>query len=278
MKSAIIPVLSAIGSPLPLSTLITLVRKYPKLAHMLDGKGDFIFAEPSTNLRYTVNCKSNIDRMLVRGDYERELAPILDAYLDPASTCIDCGANVGAVALRMGARLRGTAKLIAIEPGPPQFHRLSNSLAHNPLLAARSILVNAGAGSAPGELYWNEDIANAGNANLLETKGLRVPITTLDALVAEHSISKVGFVKIDVEGMEGEVIKGAKNTIQRDRPVLYYEASLNYEKRIGTPYVKEIEEFVRSLDYKVGYWNGKFIELRYPDIRHNLLAVPAKFL
>ncbi len=275
MKLLISRALALIGFILPLPLLITLCRRFPKLAHMLDMKGDIIVTE-ANGLRYSINCRSNIDRMLARGDYAKEFNPILSRYLKADCSAIDCGANIGAAGVRMGARMQGKARLVVIEPGPPLVERLRKNLDLNASIKERTLVVNAGVGETPGELYWNPDVANAGNANLLDSSGTRVPITTVDDIVAKNGIMNVGFIKIDVEGMELDVIKGALRVIERDRPVLYYEASLGYEKRIGKKYVLEIEQFLSARGYKIGHWDKQFREIHYPDIRHNLLAVPAE--
>lgn len=277
MKLFLTKLLSGAGRIVPVGVLIKLVRCFPKLAHLLDAKGDFIVTE-SNGLRYWVNCRSNIDRMLVRGDYAAEFEPLLAAYLKENCSAIDCGSNIGAAGLRMAANMKGDARLVLVEPGPPLAARLRKNLDLNPQIQGRTVIINAGVGEMEGELFWNEDQANAGNANLLEKSGIRVPVTTVDTIVAQNGITSVGFIKIDVEGMELSVIKGANAIIERDRPVIYYEASLGYEKKTGNQYVLEIERFLKAKGYKIGYWDGGFREIHYPDIRHDLLAVPAEKL
>lgn len=268
-------ILALLGRLLPLRAAIAISRLIPKLAHILDAKGEFVFTEPGTGVSFAVNCYSNIDRMLVRGDYAKEFDPILDRLVNTDSSAIDCGANIGAVSLRLVARMTGGAKLVAIEPGPTLYARLTQNIELNPAVHARAIAVQAGVSDRPGELFWNADIINQGNANLLGTSGLRVRVTTVDAIIAEHRVEHVGFIKIDVEGMELEVIKGAAGVIQRDHPVLYYEASLGYEQKLGRKYVLEIEQLLNSWGYQVGYWDHGFREIQYPDIRANLVAVHA---
>jgi hypothetical protein len=57
----------------------------------------------------------------------------------------------------------------------------------------------------------------------LASAPVRVPVTTLDALVAAQGLARVDLVKVDVEGFEGDVLDGAADTIARHRPAFILE-------------------------------------------------------
>ncbi len=61
----------------------------------------------------------------------------------------------------------------------------------------------------------------------------RAPMSTVDTWVAEHGISRVAFIKVDVEGFEPLVIEGAVATIDRDRPSLLLEIEDRHLARYG---------------------------------------------
>jgi hypothetical protein len=77
-------------------------------------------------------------------------------------------------------------------------------------------------------------------------------VTRLDDL-AENFKSKIGFLKIDVEGAEIEVLKGAITTIRNNRPIIIVEILPAYssENTWRIDRQNEIEEFVKSIEYKI---------------------------
>ena len=73
----------------------------------------------------------------------------------------------------------------------------------------------------------------------------------LDAYTFDH---KIGFIKIDVEGHELDIINGAKNLILKDKPNLMVEIE---EKHTGIPNIEIIKE-IKELDYECYFLNNHF--------------------
>ena len=83
-------------------------------------------------------------------------------------------------------------------------------------------------GDSAGELWWAEEPGNPGNALLSSAGTDRVPVLTVDDFVRERAIDRIDLMKIDVEGMELKVMQGARNTLLRLRPILYFETLPRY--------------------------------------------------
>ena len=146
-------------------------------------------------------------------------------------TVLDIGANVGTYSLlfcHAGAR-----QVFAVEPGP-LYQRLCNNVSLNGM---EKILhpIQLGISSQHHELSWHEDLDNKGNAHLLSTdykdfnnttlneKRTIVRCETLDFL-SQHKIKRqIDFMKIDVEGMELDVILSGIKTIKKDNPLIIAE-------------------------------------------------------
>jgi len=86
---------------------------------------------------------------------------------------------------------------------------------------------------------------------------IRVDTLTLDSFSQKHNITDVGFIKIDVEGNELNVIKGGLNTIKKYKPFILVEI----EQRHHSENINEIIDFIKSLMYSCYYLNEK-LELK----------------
>jgi hypothetical protein len=79
-----------------------------------------------------------------------------------------------------------------------------------------------------------------------------VPIDTLDHQVTERKMSKVDFIKIDVEGFEQAVLEGAVATLERDHPVLFIELAARIpERSYVNPHFRETLAWLEGKGYRV---------------------------
>jgi FkbM family methyltransferase len=136
------------------------------------------------------------------------------------SIVLDCGANVGDFvreALNAGARL-----VIAIEPVPRSVACLERTFASE-IAAGKVRVVPKGVWHEAGRLKMalhsnalHDSLIQAGDASV--ERYLEVPLTTIDALVAELGLPRVDFIKMDIEGAEPNALAGARRTIAAFRP------------------------------------------------------------
>jgi FkbM family methyltransferase len=73
----------------------------------------------------------------------------------------------------------------------------------------------------------------------------KVHATTLDALYAKNEISNIGYIHLDVEGMEYKVMVGATLLIEKERPILTYEQHIDKEN------LEECIQFLKSRNYRI---------------------------
>lgn len=171
-------------------------------------------------------------------------------------TAIDCGANIGVHTVDWSRHMHGWGYTHAFEAQERVFYALAGNLAINNCLNASAY--HAAVGSECGQIKIpvadslvpasfgsleikqhsrNEFIGQA--LDYTEAAMQAVALTTIDS---QH-LSRVDFIKIDVEGMEIEVLKGAAETIQRSKPAMMIE--IIKSDRI------EIEQFLSDYQYLI---------------------------
>lgn len=137
----------------------------------------------------------------------------------PQDFFVDVGANVGAyVLLACGA---AGARGLALEPVPSTYARLMDNLLVNNLLG-RVRAINSGASESEQTLYFSadQDTTNhvvAGPRGENSTKTIAVPTVPIDAILDGTDAT---VLKIDVEGYEYEVIRGAQKTLSKANAVI----------------------------------------------------------
>ncbi len=160
------------------------------------------------------------------GSYEGHFAELFSKLIRPGDRCIDVGANIGIHTIRM-AKLAGTAgEVLAFEPDEDLVSRANRNLSLNNLANVRlirSAVTDAGGGTALLYRPAAQD-SNKGRASLLPHHYLTgsartVPTTRID----DANKGPVAVIKIDVEGHEGAVLMGARETISKYGPCIIYE-------------------------------------------------------
>ena len=213
-----------------------LLAARPNLRKAAPAGIEFRFDSYLDDISVHVDTRYKVERIMWTGEYEPPLMRFLRMHNTEGWSCLDVGANVGAVTLALAKYAGAAGKVYAFEPGPPNQQRLRRNLALNPALAERTEVLECGVGERPGELWWAEEAGNPGNA-LLSQKGThKIPVITFDDFARERPLGRVDFMKIDVEGMELQVMNGARELLRRFHPALYFETLPRYvNSRPSTP-------------------------------------------
>lgn len=147
-------------------------------------------------------------------------------FLKPDSVILDIGANIGLFSLHAKS-IHASVEVFAFEPRLETFELLSQNLANYSDIR----VIRAGAGDRSGEalLYLTESLGSSTltDSGMLESNTLekeQVPIITIDEFAETAAVKKVDFIKIDTEGYEKQILKGAQKVIQQFRPVLAISA------------------------------------------------------
>jgi FkbM family methyltransferase len=166
--------------------------------------------------------------LLVYGECsELELMFLLTLAKNPGEV-VEVGANMGIHTIPLGAALAKEGRtLYAFEPQPVIFQQLCANLALNGLTNVRALPYACGSknGALTFDIPDYTKLGNFGGTELKEvgattSKQELVQCVRLDDLLSE---GKIGLLKIDVEGLELEVLRGCEGLLARCRPFLYVE-------------------------------------------------------
>ena len=182
-----------------------------------------------------------------RGDpWEPHFTKLVKHIVPPGAQVIDVGANFGLNTVVLGTQVGPEGVVIAIEPLRVVFQQLCGNCFLNGL--ANVITLNAAVGATPGIIEMNPVDYFAQGWNFGDTQigsgGERVQMVTLDSL----GLSSVSFIKIDVQGSELEVLRGAHQTIFSGRPYIFIEIEEPQLARRGTS-GQEVIQHIISLGY-----------------------------
>jgi FkbM family methyltransferase len=205
-------------------------------------------------------------------------------YVLPGSAAIDAGAHLGCHAIPLMRYLGRDGLLLAFEPDPELFGCLCENVAKEFLdsgeYSARALCYQSALSDQPrpsGRFWRDPDNRGAGHLEFRTVVGrdkaklLFVEVTTLDAYAELLTGRRLSFIKIDVEGAEIDVIRGARELIANNRPVLFVETSSHaFAARGITP--ATLEEELRALNYRYEFFPRRWVEEGKPP--HDLLALP----
>jgi len=190
------------------------------------------------------------------GEFSESEVTLFRQVVRPGQTVLDVGANIGAHSMFFAHATGRHGKVLAFEPQRVVFGLLCANATLNNLQQIRPIHGALG-GQAGSILVPQLNFAESGNFGGLAltgtTAGERVKQLTLDGL----GLTSCDFIKIDAEGMETEVLKGATATISRHRPWLYVEndrkdrssALIGMIQRLGYRLYWHLSPYFNSANY-----------------------------
>jgi FkbM family methyltransferase len=204
-------------------------RDMPDICVVCDG---IVFlAQPSVPLGWHVT---------FFGSYEPELREIFRAVLPAGAVAIDVGANVGWHALLMAKLVGQGGRVLAAEANPSVRERLEGNLRANHF--SHVAVIPHAIAEAEGilEFYGPQACdAGSGDGHVIGPGGraagatIRVEARSLDSIVELARVDRLDLVKIDVEGFEWPVLRGAEKSVAKFRPHIVFEYNAEYAMRGG---------------------------------------------
>ncbi len=202
-----------------------------------------------TRFGFKINLDPSFDRNIEnviyeRGVYEQGTVAVLQDFLGQNKTFVDVGANIGFLSLLGASEVGKQGRVYAFEPFPNTYEILRANKAINHFEQIEIFPVALGAEVGTAMIYPEQD--NRGGASILNhhsDKGVQIEVKKLDDFAFDRPID---VIKIDVEGFEFDVLKGALSTIKKDQPKLIIEYSIDRENTVES---NEIYHWLKGLGY-----------------------------
>lgn len=168
--------------------------------------------------------------------YNRQTLAVMERTLRDDSCCIDVGCHQG-VFLKEMLRLSPRGTHFAMEPIPELHKELSKSFGNQPNICIYAVALSDRQGTSS----FQHVVSNPGYSGLQqrrydrpdeEIQEIEVKTGLLDNLIPSNV--RIAFIKVDVEGAELQVFRGAVQTIRKNRPVIVFEHGLGGSDYYGT--------------------------------------------
>lgn len=182
--------------------------------------------------------------------FEAEDIQAVLGLLPSNAVVLDIGANFGIYTVLIASRISGSM-VHAFEPVPGTARLLSENVARNDVIQ-NVVINNVAVGREEGMLSITVD-RYAGNYLLTQASysgnSQKVPVIRLDDYVAHRELSRVDFIKCDVEGAELLVMHGAAEILERHHPIVMLELVEEWVGRFGYS-IDELKDFMSQKGYE----------------------------
>jgi FkbM family methyltransferase len=203
------------------------------------GRKEFTFSLMGHPFRVRANRrKLGVDGLLFarRERFEPELKPYF--RLDHSGTAFfDIGANYGYWSrfILTDSRARGVddISIVAFEPVPSNYQLLVDNMKQVPQSGSSVSCEQIAVSDTSGTCFMNLSNGDPGSSFASDSGSIECRVTSIDEYVEAHHVGNVALMKIDVEGFELRVLKGARRTILRDRPMIVCEVIAAHLARAG---------------------------------------------
>ena len=212
-----------------------------------------------------------------RENYESELN-YLETILFPSKTFVDIGANLGIYTLVASRIVGPSGRVIAFEPSLQSFLTLKENVSLNGFKNVLAVRVALSDKTGEAFLYHGSDAGknSLGSFPCREPKGEPVATQSLDEALHQLSVETVDVIKMDVEGAEELVLRGAKRTVASHRPIVLFEINPESSRRLGfSP--RGAWDLLAATDYEFFAikHNGSLSSLKtMPMALGNVVAIP----
>jgi FkbM family methyltransferase len=230
-------------------------EKNPDFAHTNDST--VVIKEIAPGVRLFIDLSDHVIGLnILRDQYEQDEIRFVRRVLKPGDSAIDVGGHIGFFTMQMAAAVGPDGRVYAFEPLDANASLLERSIAEN-AFGDRVRFRRAAVGASPGTatLTFPAETLNSGGAYLLKdgsaplagNQKKEVPVVALDALELRRPVR---FIKMDVEGAEPQVLRGAVRILTEDKPVILSELHPTQLERASGVSAGEFLAQIAALGYR----------------------------
>ncbi|MBC8512316.1 MAG: FkbM family methyltransferase [Dehalococcoidia bacterium] len=177
---------------------------------------------------------------LVTGLWERNTVAVVKRLLKPGWTVLDIGAHVGYYSTLFAGIVGETGRVFAFEPHPKTYETLCQNVVrfNNIVLVQKSVTDKEGKATlySPALYSGSSSLSNAyaqsieesyvsGGPSVQHVDAYTVDTVAMDSFLEDAGVSRVDFIKLDVEGTEVSALRGMRNTLSSEKLALVVEFS-----------------------------------------------------
>ncbi len=181
------------------------------------------------------------------GSYEIGKRRVFEQAVFPGAVVYDIGANVGFYTLLAAVMTGKEGEVIAFEPSPRNVSYIRRHVQLNHLENVR--VIEAAVSNSMGEAYFDFG-ASIATGHLANFGTLKVRVVSLDALLDEAQLPPPDFLKVDVEGAEFDVLRGAQLLLECHRPVLFLDTHQREAHHATVSLLQDMDYALEILDGK----------------------------
>ena len=249
------------------------VRHYNK-----NGSSDFnVVKSLHGNIIVNLNDQYISTSIIYKKNWEYEEINLLKSLLENirkqngnGAVFLDCGANFGMFTIEIAKQMKNWGKVYSFEPQKQIYNAMCGTLALNNLLnvATENIALGSYIGKIKVPIFDYSIKENYGGLELnkdvgsIKVDGRKLENTTMDEVTIRtldsFKFDRVDLIKIDVEGMELDILKGSSLILKNLKPILFYEHQKEHRKSDA----KLIKEYLKSFNYT-----------SFKEINNNTIAI-----
>lgn len=186
--------------------------------------------------------------IVIDGGFEKDFFRIADSLLAGGGVIFDVGANHGLLSFGMAGKHAGRIDFHLFEPIPRLVASIEKTKALYP--AMRLTLNHAAVADQDGEVAFDVAEEETGRSHIDAAGALRVRCLTIDTYLKTQGIANVDLMKLDVEGYELSVLRGAAGALDRRAiGAIYFEYFEKFLIRVAPP--QELIDYLDSHGYEV---------------------------
>jgi FkbM family methyltransferase len=277
-------ILDSISAPtLNLSYLQELMKTGPRRKIQVHGDSITIqMLESGSHYQWDINDpRTAVACLVATGVYEPIETKIMKHFAVHSKTIVDVGANIGYYTVELAKLLGPNGQLLSFEPAATSFSQLRKNVDLNQIEdTVKLFQLGLSDSVSQAEIFLPQKSGSSAASlrNLHPEENFHsqtVNTTTLDFLFANLEVTSCDLIKIDVEGGELQVIKGAMSTIKKFKPVIFAELLRKWSEAFSyTP--NDVLKVLKNLGYSCWGVSEELREINLftdTDIETNFLFI-----